>query len=101
MLEQELINAFMKFSAKAGAGELIKDLIRSVDENGNPKTWTTAEMQNAIRFLNQRVETFDKEQAAVIIQTLMRKFGLRSQDITMPDESFLESNEITGVQGLQ
>jgi hypothetical protein len=100
MLEQQLINAFMKFSAKAGAGALIRDLIREVEENGNPKSWTPAEMNHAIRFLNQHIETFGKREAAIVIRTLMRKFGVTSEDLNSSD-NFFQEDELTGVQGLQ
>jgi|GEM_PF-3463861 len=101
MLEQQLINAFTKFAAKAGAGALIRDLIRQVDENGNPKAWTAAEMHHAIEFLNQQTQAFARKQATQVARTLMKKFELKSEDLYTADDSYLESDELTGVQGLQ
>jgi hypothetical protein len=98
MIEQQLINAFMKFTAKAGAGEVIKDLIQRVDSNGNPKAWTDSEMANAISFLHNRTDNFGRPEAIHIIKTLIDKFSidremLESENEPMPDTP--------GVQGLQ
>jgi hypothetical protein len=96
MIEQQLINAFMKLTAKVGAGALVKELIKSVDENGNPKHWTTSEMQHAIDFINHKVDTFGKNEAQEIIQTLHHKFNIQPGE--MKDNVLTETS---GVQGLQ
>ncbi|HYC83776.1 MAG TPA: hypothetical protein VEB86_01085 [Chryseosolibacter sp.] len=101
MLEQQLINAFMKLAAKAGAGSIIRDLLRSVDENGNPKSWTPAEMEHAINFLNEKVENFGHQDAIVVIKTLIRKFNIDAASLGVDQDEFLESDELSGVQGLQ
>jgi hypothetical protein len=97
MLEQRLINAFMKLTAKAGAGEIVRDLIHHVDENGNPKVWSATEMEHAIHFINMSVENFGKSEAITVMRTLMRKFEIGPED--------LQANELhsdtPGVQGLQ
>jgi hypothetical protein len=97
-MEQQLINAFMKFTAKMGAGEMIKDLIREVDENGNPKAWTPAEIEKGIAYLNHLTESFDKTQARTIATTLIKKFDLDMTQLHSGAEIMPETN---GVQGLQ
>lgn len=99
-MEQQLINAFMKFTAKAGAGTFVKDLVQQTDENGNPKDWTKTEMQRAIEFLNEHTEVFGKSDAITIVQTLMKKFDISANDL----ESNGDAEQIpatTGVKGLQ
>jgi hypothetical protein len=98
MLEQQLINAFMKLTAKAGCGDLVRDLIQQVDENGNPKMWSASEMEKAIHFINMHVENFGKAEATHIVHTLMKKFDITSNDLQNHDH-FLP--EATGIQGLQ
>ncbi|MBT1701006.1 hypothetical protein KK083_29200 [Fulvivirgaceae bacterium PWU4] len=97
-MEQQLINAFMKLVAKAGGGSLIKDLIREVDENRNPKIWTPTEIEKAIAYVTEQTESFGAADAIVIIETLMQKYNLRT-------ESFLPAHEslpgTAGIQGLQ
>jgi hypothetical protein len=100
-LEQQLINAFMKFTAKAGAGELVREFIRAVDQNGNPKLWNSVEMEKAIEFLNAKVDNFGKEDALLVINTLMRKFEIRSEDVNARAAAFSDKDGLTGVQGLQ
>jgi hypothetical protein len=100
MLEQQLINAFMKFSAKAGAGDAMRELIQRIEENGNPKSWTALEMQKAIEYLNDRVNIFSKKDAITVITTLMKKFDVHPADLPN-NESLPEDDQLTGIQGLQ
>lgn len=102
MLEQQLINAFMKFTAKAGAGKFIKDLVREIDENGNPKSWTIREMENAIHFLHQRTEGFGKGEAILVVKTLLKKFDIDLSSLPQEnDPSDERTGEFSGIQGLQ
>lgn len=79
-MEQQLINALMKLVSKAGGGSLIKDMIQQVDTNGNPKSWTQAEISHAIEFINWQTENFGTAEAIIIIQSLLRKYNLRMED---------------------
>lgn len=97
-MEAQLINALMKLLSKAGGGSLIKDLIQEVDENRNPKIWTSSEIEKAVDYVRWQTENFGSNEATVIVETLMRKYKLdpeifRHQSIPLPDTS--------GVPGLQ
>jgi hypothetical protein len=98
MLEQQLINAFMKLTAKAGAGHIVRELIQRTDENGNPKIWSASEMEHAIHFINMTVENFGKAEALEIIQSLIKKFDIAQKDLT-GDEVI--QPDTPSVQGLQ
>jgi hypothetical protein len=98
MNEQQLINAFMKLVAKAGAGEVIREMIQRVEENGNPKVWSANEIERATHFINHQIENFGKAEALLVVKTLIDKFDIHEQDLhshsdVVPDPS--------GVQGLQ
>jgi hypothetical protein len=97
-MEQQLLNAFMKLSAKMGAGTWIKDLIKDVDLNGNPKAWTPAEIEKATRFLQELNDRFGKNEALHVIRTLMHKFQIDSAELADANEDYSESH---GIQGLQ
>jgi hypothetical protein len=96
MSEQRLINAFMKLTAKVGAGNLVRSLVQQVDENGNPKVWTAAEIEHAVQFINNEVERFGKPDALEIIHTLMKKFDISPDALTT-----VEPIDHPGVKGLQ
>jgi hypothetical protein len=98
MLEQQLINAFMKLSAKAGAGDIVRELIQQVDENGNPKLWSAREMEHAIHFINMTVENFGKAEAIKVVQSLMKKFDILPEDL---NRSAVLQPDTPGAQGLQ
>jgi len=98
MLEQQLINAFMKLAAKAGAGEIIREMIQQVEQNGNPKVWTALEMERALKFINQQVENFGKAEALVVVETLIRKFEITDADLHHHNSL---SSASSGIQGLQ
>jgi hypothetical protein len=96
-MEQQLINALMKLMSKAGGGLLIKDLIRQVDEDGNPKTWTPNEIQKAIDFVTWQIENFGTSEATSIVETLLKKYNLNPETFATSDSNRVPTN---GVQGL-
>jgi hypothetical protein len=98
MNEQQLINAFMKLVAKAGAGEVIREMIQRIEENGNPKVWTANEIESATHFINHQVENFGKAEALMVVKTLIDKFDIHEQDLHSHSEV---SPDSSGVQGLQ
>jgi hypothetical protein len=98
LMEQQLINLLMKLLSRAGGGSFIKDLIQEVDQDGNPKTWTPAELEKAIVHVTRQIENFGTPEASAIIETLTRKFNLRADDLIIADDSLPET---PGVQGLQ
>jgi hypothetical protein len=96
-MEQQLINMFMKFTSRIGAGEWIKNLIQEVDENGNPKAWTTSEIEKAISYLETATEAFGRQEAIDLIHTILRKYEIPISEI----ETSHHLREVTRVQGLQ
>lgn len=97
-MEHQLINAFMKLLAKAGSGPLIKDLIKEVDENGNPKIWSPSEIEKAIRYVNWQIENFGTAEASAVVETLFKKYNLRPEQFSTDYKPVIEP---TNVQGLQ
>ncbi len=100
-MEQQLINALMKFIAKAGGGSVIKDLVQQVDQNGNPKVWTTEEVKSAVDFVNWQTENFGAAEANAVIETLQKKYHLqspRTEDDGHTDQSL---PSVPGVHGLR
>ena len=95
MAAQELINAFMKLTSKAGAGDLVRELIQAIDENGNPKDWTNEEMTQAVDFINMQVERFGKNEAIQIIHILMKKYNVSADDLPITTD-----DATPGIQGL-
>jgi len=80
-MEQELINAFMKLTAKAGAGELVKQIVWHVEQNGNPRVWSPQEVRSAVVFIHHIVKNFSKDDALVIIHKLMHQYEIKPADL--------------------
>jgi hypothetical protein len=97
-MEQQLINALMKLFAKAGGGSIIKDLIRQVDENANPKDWTPEEIEKAVAYIEWQLSNFGTAEASAMIESLLKKYKLKPTDFKQETETLAESG---GVQGLQ
>ena len=97
VMEQQLINAFMKLVAKAGGGSLMKDMIQMVDESGNPKIWTPSEMEAAVRYITMQIENFGASEATIVIETLIRKYNLHPESILLK-KPFTESSGVAGLQ---
>jgi hypothetical protein len=101
-MEQQLINALMKLFSKAGGGSLIKDLIQQVDQNGNPKIWTPAEIASAIEYVNWQTENFGTAEAEIVIETLQKKYNLSSKAERLDNNSSTQDlPEVPGVHGLR
>jgi hypothetical protein len=96
-MEQQLINALMKLMSKAGGGLLIKDMIQQIDEDGNPKTWTTHEIQRAIDFVTWQTDNFGTAEATSIIETLFKKYKLNPQIFTPADADSIQINKAQGL----
>lgn len=102
-MDQQLINALIKLFSKAGGGGLIRDMIRQVEENGNPKVWTEKEMEAAVRYLEQQTETFGASDAIIMVQSLLKKYNLRIEDFQTIAEEPSENDalpQVPGVHGL-
>lgn len=103
-MEQQLINALIKLFAKAGGGSLIKDLIQQVDQNGNPKVWTPAELASAVDFITWQTENFGSAEARAMIESLQKKFSLSAEslgrDRNMPSSAD-DLPPVPGVHGLR
>jgi hypothetical protein len=99
-MEQQLVNALMKLFAKAGGGSLIRDMIRMVDENGNPKVWTRSETEAAIQYVTWQTENFGTAEAAAMVENLMKKFNLNLQDFDLSKDTLTDKDSLPGVQGL-
>jgi hypothetical protein len=98
MLEQQLINAFMKLTARMGGGALMRDMIHHIDENGNPKVWSAHEMETAIKFINLHIENFGKAEAIGVISALTNKYEITDEDLHKEPEPMPDT---PGIQGLQ
>jgi hypothetical protein len=102
-MDQQLINVLVKLFSKAGGGGLIRDLIRQVDENGNPKVWTESEMEAAVKYLEHQVANFGTSDAMIIIQSLLKKYNLRIEDFQGSIDEKSEKDalpDVPGVHGL-
>lgn len=97
-MEQQFINTLIKLLHKTGAGPLIRDLISTVEENGDPKAWNIAELEKAISYINWQVENFGTPEAVAIIETLLKKYNLRIENFQKNEQALPES---AGVPGLQ
>jgi hypothetical protein len=75
-MEQQVINTLLALIVRAGGGSLIRDLIRQVDENGNPAAWTDAELEHALTYLQWQNENFGAAEATAIAGILIREYHL-------------------------
>jgi hypothetical protein len=100
LMDQQLINALMKLFAKAGGGSMIRDMIRQVEENGNPKVWTDSEMEAAVRYLEHQIEHFGTSDAIIMVQSLLKKYNLRIEDFQSDIDAAAEKDALPNVPGV-
>jgi hypothetical protein len=97
-MEQQLINALLKLYAKAGGGSLIRDLVQQVDEDGNPKIWTSSEIEKATDFIRWQTENFGTAEATAIIESLAKKYNLDLNDLSSEGTSLEAAPDVRGLQ---
>jgi hypothetical protein len=97
-MEQQFINALIKLIAKAGGGALIRDLVRQIDEDGNPKTWTVSEIEKATAFIQWQIENFGTPEATAIIESLVHKYNLDLSTFNTGDTPLAASPDVRGLQ---
>lgn len=82
-MEQLLINQLITLISKAGGSSLIKDLIYETDQDGNAKTWTEDEIENAINYLQNINRYFGEGDARIIIENLSKEYNIAKPQETI------------------
>jgi hypothetical protein len=99
-MDQQLINVLIKLFSKAGGGSLISDMIREIEENGNPKVWTNTEMEAAVRYLERQTEYFGTSEAIIMVQSLLKKYNLRIEDFQTDLDMNSQKDALPNVPGV-
>lgn len=74
--EHELINQLLLLIQNLGGDIFIKSLIHESDEDGDPSTWTDAEVEKAIAFLKNVNNNYSTSDATTVISNIILKYHL-------------------------
>ncbi len=96
-MEHQLINALIGLLSKTSGESLIHDLVREVEESGNQKVWTPAEIEKALRYITWQTANFGTAEASAIIESLITRYQLRAETFAHHDDN----GPATGIKGLQ
>jgi hypothetical protein len=74
--EHELINQLLLLIQNLGGDIFIKGLHDESDEDGNPATWTDAEIEKAIAFVKSVNDNYSTSDATTVISNIILKYHL-------------------------
>ena len=83
-MEQVLINELINLLCKGGCESFVGNFQRDATVL-SPKThWTEADVAEAIEYIRYINEYFGKQEAVAVITSLVSKFHISIQDLTIP-----------------
>jgi hypothetical protein len=80
-MEQLLINQLIKLLCKGGGRSLINELLRETDEDGDTKSWTSEEIENATNYLTWVNKNFGAADATTIISNLVKEYNINASQL--------------------
>lgn len=82
-MEHALINELVRLLCKAGGESFVGNFQRDIDADGNPESWTTTEIREAVDQIRYMNEYFGKDEAVAIITALIAKYNVDVEDIAL------------------
>ena len=80
-MEQILIHELIRLLCKSGCEALIGNFQREINEDGNPAAWIPSETNEAIHHIKYLNEYFGKDEAVVIITSLIARYNINVQEL--------------------
>lgn len=82
--EHELINELIDLMCKGGCESFVGNFQRDATVLAPRKNWTEADVREAVNYVRYMNEYFGKQEAIAIITSLVSKFHILQEDLTIP-----------------
>lgn len=82
--EQELINELISLMCKGGCESFVGNFQRDATMLAPRKTWTDADVREAVGYVRYMNEYFGKQEAIAVITSLVSKFHISQEELTIP-----------------
>lgn len=83
-MEHTLINELINLMCKGGCEAFVGNFQRDGNVLAPNSEWTEKDIQEAIQYVRYMNEYFGKQEAVAVITSLVSKFHISLQDITIP-----------------
>ena len=83
-MELTLINELINLMCKGGCEAFVGNFQRDGNVLAPKSEWTEKDIQEAIQYVRYMNEYFGKQEAVAVITSLVSKFHISLQDITIP-----------------
>ena len=83
-MEQVLINELINLMCKGGCEAFVGNFQRDATAIAPREKWTEAEISEAINYVRYMNEYFGKQEAIAVITSLVSKFHITLNDISVP-----------------
>ena len=82
-MEHSLINQLIKLLCKCGAETFVGNFQREVDQDLHPQAWTESEIKEACEYIKYINEYFGRDEAVAIITSLIAKYNINLNDLSL------------------
>lgn len=86
-MEQVLINELINLMCKGGCEAFVGNFQRDAAVLAPKESWTEAEVAEAINYVRYMNEYFGKQEAVAVITSLVAKFHISLDELTIPRTS--------------
>jgi hypothetical protein len=83
-MEQILINELINLMCKGGCEAFVGNFQRDANVLSPKSAWTDSDISEAIHYVRYMNEYFGKQEAIAVITSLISKFHISLQDLTVP-----------------
>jgi hypothetical protein len=83
-MEQTLINELIKLMCKGGCESFVGNFQKDATVLAPRAQWSADEVEEAIHYVRYMNEYFGKQEAIAVITSLISKFHISAEDLTIP-----------------
>lgn len=83
-IEHALINELINLMCKGGCESFVGNFQRDATMLAPRKTWTEADLREAVDYVRYMNEFFGKQEAIAVITSLVSKFHISQEELTLP-----------------
>src|SRR5687768_11547554 len=83
-MEHELINELINLMCKGGCESFVGNFQRDATVLAPRTTWTDDDIREAVGYVRYMNEYFGKQEAIAVITSLVSKFHISQEDVTIP-----------------
>ena len=83
-MEHELINQLINLMCKGGCESFVGNFQHDATAIAPRKTWTESDIKEAVDYVRYMNEYFGKQEAIAVITSLVSKFHISQEELTIP-----------------